>query len=402
MDQQALNLKKEDMKIFIPIVKVDEEKRLVFGRVSEEKADSSNETFDYSTSKPFYQEWTEYFQKATDGKSYGNLRAMHDAKKASGFIQNLNLDDQEKAVEVVAKVVDEDDWKKCLEGVYTGFSQGGRYVRKWFDGKTNRYTAAPNEISLVDYPALKTATFSLIKADGIVEEKSFKSIPEEKKQPEKTGEADLKKSAIENLKKWAGEEISDAISAAQCLQSIYYLYEKELGEEEADQVVALKAAIENLKNFIASEIKETGEEGVMMMMEKIEEIKKIAGELTDELIKAHSKETMTKIQSIHDHSADMGAKCNDGSKKVEEEGDLKKINDQMVKVLSDNEALKKRVEELEKLPAPPKGVKLEDPPLTKADDGKINLEKAKEIKEPIDMLKKAHSEPHIYSLEKPM
>lgn len=402
MDQQALNLKKEDMKIFIPIVKVDEEKRLVFGRVSEEKADSSNETFDYLTSKPFYQEWTDYFQKATDGKSYGNLRAMHDPKKASGFIQNMNLDDQEKAVEVVAKVVDEDDWKKCLEGVYTGFSQGGRYVRKWFDGKTNRYTAAPNEISLVDYPALKTATFSLVKADGIVEEKSFKSIPEEKKKSEKTEEGDLKKSAIENLKKWAGEEISDAISAAECLQSIYYLYEKELGEEEADQVVALKAAIENLKNFIASEIKETGEEGVMMMMEKIEEIKKIAGELTDELIKAHSKETMTKIQSIHDHSADMGAKCNDGSKKVEEEGDLKKINDQMVKVLSDNEALKKRVEELEKLPAPPKGVKLEDPPLTKADDGKINLEKAKEIKEPIDMLKKAHSEPHIYSLEKPM
>jgi len=402
MDQQNLNLKKEDMKIFIPIVKVDEEKRLVYGRVSEEKPDSSNETFDYSTSKPFYQEWTEYFQKATDGKSYGNLRAMHDAKKASGFIQNLNLDDQEKAVEVVAKVVDEDDWKKCLEGVYTGFSQGGRYVRKWFDGKTNRYTAAPNEISLVDYPALKTATFSLVKADGIVEEKSFKSIPEEKKKSEKTAEGDLKKSAIENLKKWAGEEISDAISAAECLQSIYYLYEKELGEEEADQVVALKAAIENLKNFIASEIKETGEEGVMMMMEKIEEIKKIAGELTDELIKAHSKETMSKIQSIHDHSADMGAKCNDGSKKVEEEGDLKKINDQMVKVLSDNEALKKRVEELEKLPAPPKGVKLEDPALTKSDDGKINLEKAKEIKEPIDMLKKAHSEPHIYSLEKPM
>ena len=71
----------------------------------------------------------------------------------------------------------------------------------------------------------------------------------------------------------------------------------------------------------------------------------------------------------------------------------------------ENDALKKRIEVLEKTPEPPKGAKLDEPALTKSDDTKIDLDKGKkepEKLEPVDMIKQAHSEPRIYSLQKPL
>jgi hypothetical protein len=60
------------------------------------------------------------------------------------------------------------------EGVYTGFSQGGRYVKRWPDPETGmtRFTAEPSEISLVDLPCLPDATFEVVK-DGVVEKRAF-------------------------------------------------------------------------------------------------------------------------------------------------------------------------------------------------------------------------------------
>jgi hypothetical protein len=62
-------------------------------------------------------------------------------------------------------------------GVYTGFSVGGSYERRWSDftqpGVT-RYTAKPTEISIVDAPCIPSATFQVIKADGLIEERQFK------------------------------------------------------------------------------------------------------------------------------------------------------------------------------------------------------------------------------------
>ena len=53
----------EGLNLFIPITKVDVEKRLVFGRLAEESPDSIGEIFDYESSKPYYQEWSSFFQK---------------------------------------------------------------------------------------------------------------------------------------------------------------------------------------------------------------------------------------------------------------------------------------------------------------------------------------------------
>ncbi len=67
----------DDMNIFVPITKIDAGKRLVYGVVTAEAPDVSGEVCDYASTKPLYQKWSQSFAGATNGKSFGNLRAMH-------------------------------------------------------------------------------------------------------------------------------------------------------------------------------------------------------------------------------------------------------------------------------------------------------------------------------------
>ncbi len=161
------------LRMFIPIVKVDATRRLVYGVATAETEDRAGEICDYASTKPLYEKWSQEISKATGGKSFGNLRAMH-GNVAAGKVTKITFNDAEKKVEICAKVVDDVEWLKVQEGVYTGFSQGGVYERRWQDSEgRNRYTAAPSEISLVDMPCLPEATFEMIKADGTIEKRSF-------------------------------------------------------------------------------------------------------------------------------------------------------------------------------------------------------------------------------------
>src|SRR6185295_12168500 len=138
------------LNLFIPITKVDAAQRLVYGLATAEKVDRSGEVCDYETTKPFYEKWSGDIAKSTDGKSLGNVRAMH-GKVAAGKVTAINFNDTDKQIEICAKVVDDNEWKKVEEGVYTGFSQGGAYVKRWkTDDGVQKYTADPGEISLVD------------------------------------------------------------------------------------------------------------------------------------------------------------------------------------------------------------------------------------------------------------
>ena len=188
------------LNLFIPITKIDAAKRLVYGVATAEQEDRSGEICDYAGTKPLYEKWSGDIAKATDGKSLGNVRAMH-GKVAAGKVTSINFNDDAKQIEVCAKVVDDAEWNKVEEGVYTGFSQGGSYVKRWKDeAGQQRYIADPAEISLVDLPCLPSATFQMIKADGMVEEMTFK-------QPEKaviTNEAVAAKA--HDLAKAAGDE----------------------------------------------------------------------------------------------------------------------------------------------------------------------------------------------------
>lgn len=184
----------DNFSVFVPLLKVNEEQRLVYGVMAEEVLDNSGEIFDYESSKPNFEKWSDDAFATSDGKSKGNLRVMH-GSVAAGKLTDISYDDESKRIECCAKVVDDNEWKKVLEGVYTGFSIGGRYEKRWAEktdkGQATRYTAKPVEVSLVDKPCIPTATFQMIKSDGVVEDRHFSSVLE-------NSEEDLMKSDGEN------------------------------------------------------------------------------------------------------------------------------------------------------------------------------------------------------------
>lgn len=160
--------------IFIPLQKVDSRKHQVWGYAAVEEPDHADEIMDYESSKPYWMEWSTRAQKRSGGRSMGNLRSMHKRVAAGRLIEFLP-DDQNRGFYIGAEVVDEEEWRKVEAGVYTGFSVGGSYVRRWNDYRLNkmRYTARPAEVSLVDAPCIESATFDVVKADGMTETRSF-------------------------------------------------------------------------------------------------------------------------------------------------------------------------------------------------------------------------------------
>lgn len=169
--------------VFAHLTKVDEEKRLVYGRLAQEWPDKAGEIFDYEKSKPFFKGWIKETLQLSKGKACGNLRAMH-SDVVAGIFVDIEFNDEEKAIDTIAKVIDNNEWQKVLEGAYTGFSIGGSYDQKWPDGKYIRYAGIPIEGSLVDKPCIPTATFfSVVKKDGTTELR--KIAPREDVNPER-------------------------------------------------------------------------------------------------------------------------------------------------------------------------------------------------------------------------
>jgi hypothetical protein len=313
------------LSLYFQLTKIDEANRSVSGIATAELPDKSGEICDYEGTKPYYQKWSDTFKKNTDGKSLGNLRSMHTAV-AAGKLTAINFNDVAKAIEITAKVVDDAEWNKVVEGVYSGFSQGGEYVKKWKDGAYQRYIADPSEVSLVDNPCLAAATFEVVKADGTTEMRKFQhkesqmpeveqvwkaadgstfatkaeamkknaqleadaeaaalaktstdalaaatatldEIPPTDEETKAKADKAEKMAAVATLAKESTFDLSQAVEA---LGVIEWLYEREAAEallgEDADQqqVEDLKAAIARLKSFIASEATEdVGEDGAL-------------------------------------------------------------------------------------------------------------------------------------------
>ncbi len=159
--------------MFLPLAKVDADQRIVQGVATAEQPDRSGEICDYDSTKPYFEAWSAQCREASGGKSLGAVRAMH-GNVAAGKLTDISFDDASKRILVAAKIVDDDEWNKVLEGVYTGFSQGGRYIARWEDETSGlwRYTADPIEISLVDLPCLPEATFEVVR-NGVSEFRKF-------------------------------------------------------------------------------------------------------------------------------------------------------------------------------------------------------------------------------------
>ncbi|WP_189675024.1 hypothetical protein [Sphingomonas glacialis] len=158
--------------LFIPLIKADASQRLVWGSF-DETPDRAGEVCDYATAKPAFQAWSEGMSKASGGQNLGNIRGQHDLKKAAGKLISIEFDDTAKRIDFCAKIVDDQEWKKVEELVYTGFSPGGSYAKRWVDGAYQRYTPRVGELSIVDCPCNPSATFTMVKADGSEEQVEF-------------------------------------------------------------------------------------------------------------------------------------------------------------------------------------------------------------------------------------
>ena len=229
----------DQFNMFIPLRKADAAQRLIYGYATAELPDRSGEICDYATTKPYYEQWSEDFAKASGGKSLGNLRAMH-GKVAAGKISAITFNDEEKRIEIAARIVDDEEWRKIEEGVYTGFSQGGAYVKRWADPENpdfTRYTAWPSEISLVDLPCLPEATFELVKADGATGEKRGAFA---------NGGPALVVGVGPSLRDWLAGNVDSDAAAAETIAGFFAAIERDLNADPAD-ADTLSALLARLK-----------------------------------------------------------------------------------------------------------------------------------------------------------
>lgn len=170
---------KKPLHVTIPITKIDEDQRMVYGYATVEEIDAHGEIIGYEASKKAFEGWI------------GNIREMHQ-DVAVGKALEIEFDDEAKGVWIGAKISESEDgenaWIKVKEGVLAGFSIGGRVndaeMRTMsVDGKKKAVTVITDydlgETSLVDNPACPSAVFQMVKsADGglVHEEKLSKGI----------------------------------------------------------------------------------------------------------------------------------------------------------------------------------------------------------------------------------
>src|SRR5256885_10391312 len=101
------------LQMFAALTKVDEVRKEVTGVLAEEAPDKSGEIFDYESSKPFFKAWNAEFEKATEGRSLGNVREMHQPV-AVGKFTGVEYDDPAKQVVVTAKILDRRPGRRLL------------------------------------------------------------------------------------------------------------------------------------------------------------------------------------------------------------------------------------------------------------------------------------------------
>jgi hypothetical protein len=158
--------------ISLPFAKIDREKREVWGVGTSEMLDLQGERVSYDASKAAFNEWAATMNEATQGKSMGNVREMHQPK-AVGRLISVVPDDERRRVWVGAKLSasqdGQDAWKKIQEGVLNGFSIGAPTAKREIkfskagDPETWVTGFKLSEISLVDNPACPEAFFSEVK-----------------------------------------------------------------------------------------------------------------------------------------------------------------------------------------------------------------------------------------------
>lgn len=152
------------MRFYWPIAKVDAEQRMVWGYASTEALDEQGEIVK-----------REALEAALgDYMRFANIREMH-RPSAVGVAREATIDD--KGLYLAAKIVDDEAWEKVVQGVYKGFSIGGRVTARDPADRTIILGLALTEISVVDRPANPEAVFDCWKAASEGEMHDARALP---------------------------------------------------------------------------------------------------------------------------------------------------------------------------------------------------------------------------------
>jgi hypothetical protein len=256
MSEQAMK------QLFCQISKVDVEKRTVTGIGTSEAIDAEGEIVDYESSKPYIEAWSAAAIARSQGKSYGNVREMHQSWAAGKLSEPIVFDDANKAVIITSYISDDDAWDKCLDGTYTGFSICGPIVgEKWADPNNlgvKRFTCAPIEFSVCDLPCNPAAVFTAVKAGGVTEERKFKRPGSGEKEPT------VAKTAIAQKSMYNIADLSSLISSLRWTQEDL-VYERESEGDNSAVPDKLKSAIVALCDVLVDLAREESSELISAM-----------------------------------------------------------------------------------------------------------------------------------------
>lgn len=154
---------KPNVSVYLPIVSRNDEDWTVTGQATVEDIDSYGTIFDYEASKKAFKKW------------FGNVREMHDSKKAVGRGIDVQYDDENKRILVTTRVSKgaKDTWEKIKDGTLQGYSVGAYAGKEDWSTVTRNGKDVPLlknyklvELSLVDNPATPDCFFQVVRADG--------------------------------------------------------------------------------------------------------------------------------------------------------------------------------------------------------------------------------------------
>lgn len=155
----------ERAQIFIPIMRVDAERRMIEGQATIEDIDGYGTVFSYEASKKAFEAWE------------GNIREMHQPVSVGRALE-VEFDDENKLILVrcfISKGA-ESTWQKILDGTLRGFSVGAKAAKSAWSTIQRNGKAIPYltdytlvELSVVDNPATPGCNFAIVRAEGYTE-----------------------------------------------------------------------------------------------------------------------------------------------------------------------------------------------------------------------------------------
>ena len=286
-------------KAFAPITKVDDEQRMVYGYASTDSKDSQGEIVKSDAIEA----------ALPDYMRFANIREMH-TMSAVGVAKSAEVN--EGGLYIGAKVVDDAAWIKVKEGVYKGFSIGGKALEK-ANGIISKLRLT--EISLVDRPANPECVIDTWKAETLEDDDQVAKADDVALTNEGKTDAPIEKGM------W---NVKSMIDALQCLKGCMMdvAYEAKVGEHSPEMIADMKAVYASLgavvQKYLGEELNPPGKPVEMSMADGIDNV---------DVLKAgamYSKGTKAALANIHKMLRDCDkAMCDMGYDK----GDMDKADE---------------------------------------------------------------------------